>query len=263
MTEVCIVTGGTSGIGLSCVRLLSDAGYRVYTVSRRKAELSFAQSLCADVTDEQAIRETFEQVYETEGSLDLVVCCAGFGISGALEFTDQIDAKRQIDVNLFGIDNATKAAIPLMRKQGRGKLIFVSSVAGVSSIPFQGWYSVSKAAINAYTLALGNELRDFGISVCAVMPGDIRTGFTAARKKSEIGDDIYSGRISRSVTHMEKDELSGMPPEAVAKRVMHLAKQTHPKPLSSVGISYKAICCLVKLLPARVVNRIVFWLYCK
>ena len=263
MNKVCIVTGGTSGIGLACARLLSEAGCRVYTVSRRITELPFAESISADVTDEKAMREAIEAVFEKEKRLDVLVCCAGFGISGALEFTQSADAHRQMEVNLFGIDNASKAAIPLMRRQGGGQLIFISSVAGVVSIPFQGWYSVSKAAINAYTLALGNELRDFGITVSAVMPGDIRTGFTAARNKSETGDDIYNGRIARSVSHMERDELSGMPPEAVAKRVVRLTKQKHPKPISSVGFSYQAICCLVKLLPARLVNRLVCLLYCK
>jgi NAD(P)-dependent dehydrogenase (short-subunit alcohol dehydrogenase family) len=263
MNKVCIVTGGTSGIGLACAKLLSEEGCRVYTVSRRGAELPFAASISADVTDEQAVREVIARVYEKEKRLDIVVCCAGFGISGALEFTKSADAHRQMEVNLFGIDNVSKAAIPLMREQGGGQLIFISSVAGVVSIPFQGWYSVSKAAINAYTLALGNELRDFGISVSAVMPGDIRTGFTATRNKSEEGDDIYSGRISRSVSHMERDELSGMPPEAVAKQVVRLTKKKHPKPLSSAGFAYKAICCLVKLLPVRFVNRMVYMLYCK
>ena len=113
--------------------------------------------------------------------------------------------------------SATKAALPLMRAQGGGRIVNISSVAAPLAIPFQAWYSVSKAAVNAYTLALFNEVKQFGISVCAVMPGDIRTGFTSAREKSHAGDDVYKGRIARSVAKMEKDEENGMAPEVAGR----------------------------------------------
>lgn len=124
------------------------------------------------------------RVVQAEGRIDLLICCAGYGISGAAEMTDPQDAHRQLDVNLYGMDAVVRAVVPQMRKQETGRIVLISSVAGMLPIPFQLWYSVSKAAINAYTLALQNELKPFGISVCAVLPGDISTGFTAARKKS-------------------------------------------------------------------------------
>jgi len=263
MNKVSIITGGTSGIGAACARLFSASGYSVYTISRRKKELPGCISLSADVTDFSAVKDTLSTIYAREKRIDVIVNCAGFGISGALEFTDPTDARRQIEVNLFGIDNVCKAVIPYMRKQGSGRIINISSVAAIAAIPFQGWYSVSKAAINTYTLALANELRNFGISICAVMPGDIQTGFTDARRKSIVGDEVYDGRIERSVAHMERDERNGMPPEAVARKVLHLANVKHPKPLCSVGLSYQAICMLIKFLPAQLVNRIIYILYCK
>lgn len=261
--KVVVITGGTSGIGAACARAFAAQGCAVYTISRHGKNEPDIVSLCADVTDAQATAKQLDFIIGQEGQIDILICCAGFGISGALEFTDSCDAHRQMEVNLFGMDNAIKTALPQMRKQGCGKIIAVSSVAACAAIPFQGWYSVSKAAINTYILALSNEIRDFGIQACAIMPGDIHTGFTQARQKSESGDAIYAGRISRSVAHMEKDERNGMPPEAVADFILRLSRKRHLKPMYSVGIVYKAICILVKLLPAGVVNRIVYALYCK
>ncbi len=97
-----------------------------------------------------------------------------------------------------------RAVIPVMRAQRSGRIVNLSSVAGAIPIPFQAFYSANKAAINLYTMALANEIKPFGVQVCCVQPGDIRPAFTAARQKIVVGDDIYGGRISRSVAGMEK-----------------------------------------------------------
>lgn len=264
MIKTAIVTGGTSGIGAACAKFLSKSGYRVYTISRniRENETNIISLEC-DVTDSEKIKKTFNEIWMTENRIDLLVNCAGFGISGALEFTSADDSHRQIEVNLFGIDNTCRAVVPIMRQQGFGRIINISSVAAVIAIPFQAWYSISKAGINAYTLALSNEVRPFGISVCAVMPGDVKTGFTNARTKEHKGDDIYGGMISRSVSHMENDEQNGMSPYVIAKRILKVSKKKHIKPFYSAGIIYKCICVLAKILPGNLVNHLVYNLYCK
>ena len=202
-----------------------------------------------------------DRLVQQEGRLDIVVNCAGFGISGAVEYTELAEARRQFDVNFFGMVNVNKAVIPHMREQGSGRIVNISSVAAPVPIPFQTYYSASKAAINAYTLALANELRPYGVSVCAVMPGDIATGFTDARAKSIQGDEVYEGRISRSVSRMEKDEQSGMPASAAGRAVAKTALKRKSKPLCSIGFSYKAVCVLAKLLPARLANWVIGKLY--
>ena len=148
-----------------------------------------------------------------------------------------------------------------MRRQGGGRIVNISSVAAPVAIPFQTYYSASKAAINAYTLALANELRPFGITVSALMPGDIATGFTDARAKSIQGDEVYGGRIGRSVSRMEKDERGGMSAAAAGAYVAKTALKKRSKPLLSIGFSYKAVCCLVKILPCRLANWVVGKLY--
>lgn len=258
--KTAIVTGGTSGIGLAAALALARAGYAVYTFSRRETGPAGLTHLAVDVTDEAAVAAAVAQVVRQTGQLDLVVNCAGFGISGAVEFTETRDAQRLFDVNFFGMVRVSRAALPHLR-QTKGRIINVSSVAAPVAIPFQTYYSASKAAVNAYTLALANEVRPFGVTVCAVMPGDIRTGFTAAREKTALGDDLYQGRIARSVARMERDEAGGMAPEAVAAKICRLAGKKHVKGLYAVGLSYQAVCLLAKLLPVRALNRVVFGLY--
>ena len=122
-------------------------------------------------------------------------------------------------------------------------------------------YSAAKAAINAYSGALRCEVAPFGIDVCAVMPGDLKTGFTAAREKNVRGDAEYGGRISRSVSRMEHDEQTGMPPEKAAAFLCRVALRRRTKPLYAIGPQYSAAVLLSRLLPCRLVSWIVSRLY--
>ena len=216
-----------------------------------------------DVTDESAVRAAVSFVLEREGHIDAVVNCAGFGISGAVEFTELADAKAQMNVNFFGLVNVNRAVLPAMRQAGRGRIVNISSVAAVAHIPFQTFYSASKAAIESYTCALANEVRPFGITVTAVQPGDIRTGFTDARRKNAAGDEEYGGRISRSVAGMEKDERGGMSPEIAGKYIAKVTLKRRVKPISAIGLGYKCLSMLCKVLPCALRNWIVGLLYAR
>ena len=149
-----------------------EQGITVYEFSRRDTEVPGITHFSVDVTDEPSVQAAVQAVFEQEKHIDILVNCAGFGISGAVEYTELQDAKRQLDVNFFGTVNCTKAVLPIMHRRRRGKIVCVSSVAGAIPIPFQTFYSVSKSAINAYATALANEVRPYGIQVCAVQPGD-------------------------------------------------------------------------------------------
>ena len=260
-STVAIVTGGSSGIGLAAARALREKGLTVFVISRRPFSEKGLHHLCADVADEQQCRDAVQTVLRRSGDLDLLVNCAGFGISGAVEFTEPADAKKQMEVNFFGTVNMTRAVLGYMRERGNGKIVNISSVAAPAAIPFQAYYSASKAAINAWTAALANEVRPYGVTVTAVQPGDIKTGFTAAREKSTEGDEAYGGRISRSVAKMEHDEQNGMDPAAAGAYIAKIAMKDHPKPVYTIGFSYKAICVLLKLLPSRLANWLIGKLY--
>ncbi|MGI6071702.1 MAG: SDR family oxidoreductase [Lachnospiraceae bacterium] len=265
MTErkVAIVTGGSSGIGKTTAESLVRAGCRVYEFSRRDIRVEGVTHITADVTDGASVVSAVNSVLDREGKIDILVNCAGFGISGAIEFTDTEDAIRQFDVNFFGTVRCNKAVLRHMRNAGSGRIVNISSVAAPIPIPFQAYYSASKAAINNYSMALANEVRPYGITVCAIQPGDIATGFTDARVKTIAGDEEYGGRISRSVAVMEKDEKNGMSPETVGAYIAGISLRKRVKPLYAVGCVYKLFTVMIKLLPCRFANRVVGLLYAK
>lgn len=259
--KVAVITGASSGIGLECAKMLSKNGFTVYALSRRGGNDTGIQHIKCDVTDETAVKEVFLRIYEAEGRIDILVNNAGFGISGAVEFTDISNAKKQFDVNFFGTVICSKEVLKYMRKHKSGRIINISSMAAPLAIPFQSFYSASKAAVNSFTLSLANEVRPFGITVCALMPGDVKTEFTDNREKEISGKDVYGEIIEKSIAQMEKDEQNGMSAQKIAKAVLSLAVNKNPKPLSTTGLQYKAFALLSKVLPARIVNGVIAFIY--
>ena len=253
--RICLVTGGSSGIGRQTVRILSSRGLRVYEFSRRDPDgPQCATHITVDVTDERSVAQAVDRIVAEHGRIDLVINCAGYGISGAVEFTDSADAKKQFDVNFFGMVNVNKAVIGHMRKRRSGRIVNISSLAALFPIPFQAFYSASKAAMNSYSCALANELKPFNISVCAIQPGDIATPFTRNREKSCAGDAEYAGVIGRSVARMERDERRGMTAETAARLIADIALKPSVKPLYVIGLENKTLSVLQKILPVSLVN---------
>ena len=259
MKKVAIVTGGSSGIGKCTAERLKD-DYTVYEFSRSGKDKENIRHIDCDVTETEDIIKAVNKVIADTGRVDLVVNCAGFGISGAIEYTDLDDAKRQFDVNFFGLAEVNRSCIPHLKKS-KGRIISISSVAALAAIPFQAYYSACKAAVNSYTLALANELKPFGVSVCAIMPGDTSTGFTKARNKNIKGDGEYGGRISKSVEKMENDERKGVDADVVGRLICAVAKKKKIKPIYTVGWDYKLIICLLKILPYSLSNYLIAKLY--
>lgn len=260
---VVFVTGGSSGIGRETALALSRAGCTVYEGSRRDSSIGGITHVTLDVTDEASAQSAAREVVNKEGRIDILINCAGSGISGAVEFTSLKEAERQIDVNFFGTVNMTKAVLPYMRGAGAGRIVNISSVAAAFPIPFQAYYSASKSAINAYTLALANEVKAFGITAVAVQPGDIKTEFTASRSKSADGDEEYGGRISRSVAKMEHDEENGMSAEKAGDMIAKIALGKKSGTVCTLGLSYKLLRLAGKILPMSLANKIIGAMYAK
>lgn len=261
--KIAVLTGGTSGIGRQTALALKNAGYTVYELSRRAQGVEGLNHLVADVTDEAAVKKAVDEIVAREGKIDVLVNNAGFGISGAVEFTKTEDAKRLFDTNFFGMVNMNRAVVPVMREAGQGRIVNISSVAGQIPIPFQTYYSAAKAATNSYTMALANELRPYGVTVCAVQPGDIKTGFTKAREKTVDGDDVYGGRIGRSVSRMEHDEQTGMDPAVAGKFIANVAMKKKVSPIYTIGASYSFLTFLTRLMSWKTMNKIIGAIYAK
>ena len=283
MKMTLLITGASSGIGKAAATLFAERGYQVFDLSRRG-------TIPCDVTDEASVQRAVAEVMRRTDHIDVLILNAGFGISGPAECTPVEDVRRQMDVNFTGAVAVVQQVLPYMRQRRQGRIIFTSSVAAILPIPYQSFYSASKAAINAFALALQNEVRDYGICVSVLMPGDVRTGFTAARKKVQlpIGDagvspavmevrspstttkmfpsykeesEIAYPHAEQAVETMERDEQRGLSPQAMACCLYRIATARHPRPQYVGGAEYRLFAFLHWLLPQRLVNYIVGRIY--
>lgn len=260
MKKVVIITGASSGIGLATANFLTDKGYTVYGISKAEfASEKFKHYNC-DVCDTNQMSEIFKQIYEKEHQIDILINNAGMGISGAVEYIKKRDLDIIFDVNIKAVIMLSGLALPYLRET-KGKIINISSVAAPISIPYQACYSATKSAIESFSKALANEVKSQKIKVCCVRPGDTKTGFTANRIKTEVENDVYGKKITKSVKKMEKDEQNGTPPVKVSKLIYKMAKRKNPPLTVTVGLGYKTLCLLAKFLPTKFVNYIVGKLY--
>lgn len=257
--RVVVITGASHGIGAACAKTFLDSGDIVYGLCRTAPPDSRIRHIRVDLARSDDARTAIQRIAHEAGRIDVLVLNAGIGISGAVEFTELSEAQRQFDVCYFGALRILTPALPLLR-ESKGIILFTSSVAALTPIPFQAHYSACKAAINALVMALRNELRHTGVRVSAVLPGDVKTDFTSARRKSDVGAEVYPSLVS-SVSKMEHDEQTGMAPSRIASRFFTISHKKKPKPYYSVGLVYSFICTLVKVLPSRTACWIIGLLY--
>ncbi|HHW49043.1 MAG TPA: SDR family oxidoreductase [Clostridiaceae bacterium] len=272
--DVVLVTGASSGIGKAIAERLARLGYRVYGTSRKQKPLDdkslekqygpgFFKLIQLDVCNEESVKNAVEYVLEKEGTIDVLVNNAGFGIAGSVEDTSTEEAQKQFDTNFFGVHRMLRHVLPVMRKNRKGTIINISSVAGIFSIPFQSVYSASKYALEALSEALRVEVKPFGIKVVLVEPGDTRTEFTSRRQiVTAAGENsVYKESFERSLNTMVRDEINGPEPDVVAKVVIKILRRKNPPVRVVVGASYKAMVILKRFIPARFVEYIIGKLY--
>jgi NAD(P)-dependent dehydrogenase (short-subunit alcohol dehydrogenase family) len=261
-SKVVLVTGASSGIGKECAELLSQSGHKVYRGSRSTEDSLDAGKISLDVDSDVSVNSALSRIVEREGRVDVVVNAAGFGIVGAVEDTSLSEAKKQFETNFFGVVRVCKAVLPLMRQQGSGLIINISSIAGLISLPFQAFYSASKFAVEGLTEALRMEVATFGIRVVLVEPGDFRTEFTKNRKQTnEAGNNSgYRERYLRALAVFEKEEANGDDPTNVARLVSRIVDKKSPRLRYSVGpAGERVVPALKQILPHKVYQ----WLFMK
>ncbi|MBO7436665.1 MAG: SDR family oxidoreductase [Bacteroidaceae bacterium] len=251
---VILITGITSGFGRAMARQLSLDGHKVYGTYRRDSDpLPGVTYIRADVQDQESLKNAVAQVVEAEGRIDTLISNAGMGIGGPLEFTSIEDAQRQMDVNFMGMVRLVSLVVPIMRQQRHGHIICVSSIGGLMGLPYQGMYSASKFAIEGYCESLRLEVRQFGIKVTVINPGDFATGFTAQRDKVDNPDALaaYPG-YAKSMESIEHDENSGLQPDRLARRISKIVRKRHPRNRYIIAtLVQKASVLLKAILPSR------------
>ena len=252
---VILITGITSGFGKAMAEKLSREGHSVYGTHRRDCErIEGVHYIQAEVTDEASVKAAVQEVLDAEGRIDVFINNAGMGIGGPLEFSSLEDASRQMDVNWMGMVRFLHHILPVMREQRGGKIICFSSIGGLMGLPFQGLYSASKFAIEGYCEALRLELRDFGIKVVVIEPGDFATGFTAMRKSAG-GEAVHAAypKYAASLASIEKDETTGLKPEYLAGKISKIVNKHNPAHHYVIASPLQKLAVFAKwLLPGKV-----------
>lgn len=259
--KVVVITGASAGIGYDLSKYLNLKGYKVYGLSRSKFDVENVTHMKCDITDENNVTKVINEIINIEGKIDYLINNAGMGISGSIEGTSVEDVKKMFDVNFIGSFIVAKAVLPFMRNESKGKIINIGSVASEFAIPFQGFYSSSKSALKVFSEALSNEVKPYGIDVCTILPGDVKTNFTSNRQKNPNELDLYKNRVDKSIGVMEKDEQNGMTTTYVSKKIYKVIKSRRTPLVKTIGNQYKFLIFIKRLLPTKLVNKIVGLLY--
>lgn len=264
MNRIVLVTGGSRGIGAAIARTLAEAGDIVYAASRsgKAPEVPGVHPLVMDVNDEAKVRASVESIIAAEGRLDAVVVNAGNGIAGPMESFTDADARYQFETCFFGAVKTINACLPQFRSQGAGRVIAITSFAALVPLAYQGMYSAAKAALEMAVMDYAVELKPFGIQCACVLPGDVATGFTAARSFVPLPEDSpYKERYERCIDKITRDELGAVSPDLIARAVRRQLNRRRMKLQVVPGASYKLMSALVKVLPQRTVNWVMGLLY--
>lgn len=258
--SVVVVTGSSSGIGYELCKVLADAKCKVYGISRKTTSIEGVSHIKADVTNKEDVKAAFNKILAEAGKIDVLINNAGMGISGAIETAPEEDINKIVGVNFIGTVNCIQEVLPFMRENRSGKIINVSSVAGLMPIPFQGFYSATKASVILLTESLRMEVKPFKVEAGSILPGDTKTSFTGNRVKSPL-DSEYSAKEKKSVGVMEKDEQNGMSARYVALKIARYANKKKLPLAKVVGFKYKIFMLLNKFLPHKLVLYVISKMY--
>ena len=269
--KVALVTGGSSGIGACTVTELLEAGFTVYTVARRVDRMQplaerGAHVFAMDVTDDASMVAGVERIVAEQGRIDVLVNNAGYGSYGAVEDVPLDEARRQFDVNVFGLARLTQLVTPHMRAQGSGRIVNISSIGGKFYEPFGAWYHATKFAVEGFSDCLRLELRPFGIDVVIIEPGPIITEWNEIARDSLLeasgsGDYArYAKKAHAVLTEFDKPGRASRP-EAVARKIRKAATTRRPAARYPVGRGARAITMSRDHTPDAIFDRVIARMY--
>lgn len=267
ITRTALVTGASSGIGEETARRLQGLGYTVYGAARRtdrleKLAAEGVRPLAMDVTDDASMTAGIARIIEEAGRIDVLVNNAGYGSYGAIEDVPIDEARRQFEVNLFGLGRLVQLVTPHMRGQKSGTIINISSMGGRLTTPLGGWYHATKYAVEALSDALRMELKPFGIDVVLVEPGGIRTewaGIAADHLEETAEGSAYSDQIRAVAGSMRNESVQRRqsPPSVIANTVERIVTARKPRTRYAVGFMAKPLITARRVLPDRVFDRVI------
>jgi NAD(P)-dependent dehydrogenase (short-subunit alcohol dehydrogenase family) len=256
-TRTVLITGASAGLGQACADHLAHTGWTVVGASRRGTSGKNWTGITMDVDNDSSVFDGVTKTSLEHDRLDAVVACAGWGAAGAVEETPIGDAKAQFETNFWGCVRVVQAALPIMRRQGHGRIVLMSSIGGLLGIPYQAFYAASKFALEGYAESLAYEVAPFNIHVTLVEPGNFKTEFTQSRRLvTPLVGDPYKAARDKAIAVMEHDETNGADPKDVAKVVERILNAKSPARRVSVGKLDERMGILGKrLLPFRLFEK--------
>jgi NAD(P)-dependent dehydrogenase (short-subunit alcohol dehydrogenase family) len=259
--KVALVTGASSGIGEATVRRLLAEGWQVYAAARRTERMQplaalGARVIALDLCDDASMVAAVDTVRSERGRLDALVNNAGYGSYGALEDVPLDEARRQFEVNVFGLARLTQLVLPMMRAQRGGVVVNVTSIGGKMHEPLGSWYHATKFAVEGLSDCLRMELAPFGIHVVIVEPGAIRTEWGGIAHDSLLarsGHTAYAEQAAPHARMLASGDTSSMasPPEVVAATIAKALRARRPRTRYATGGGAHAILLLRRLLSDR------------
>lgn len=240
-----LITGGTSGIGRELANIYKNEGYQVYAVGLDPNPLDKNEYFC-DVTNINSIQNIADKFEH----LDLLICSAGFGISGSLELTGADIAKKLFDVNYFGVLNTCQVCLPKIQKHS--KIIVIGSCCGLFALPFRAHYCASKSAINMFANGLRMELSKTDIDVTVVNPGDVKTEFIQNRIKNFETNERYQNRVKNAQEVVESKNDKRMSVKFCARKIFKICKKKNLKASYIIGFKYKVLNFFAKIMPKNI-----------
>jgi len=234
---VVLVTGASSGFGRATAALLADRGYRVFGTSRAPAPDAprGVELLTLDVRSDESVAACVDAALQRAGRLDALVNNAGVALFGESEATSVDQARAQFETNLFGAVRMVNAVLPAMRAQGGGRIVNLSSLAGLLGVPLMSLYSASKFALEGYSESLRYELRPLGVWVTLIEPGFTRTGLAAATQRAADPIGAYDGLREAARGAIAEQVAGGDPPELVAETILGALRAREPRLRYRVG----------------------------
>lgn len=260
MKKVILITGISSGFGKQTAALLAQNGHTVYGTVRKTIEIdSLVNVLKLDLMNPDSITKAVQTVVQREGRIDVLINNAGMHTGGPIETLPLEYIKMQMDTNFLGLVQLTRKVLPVMRKQGSGTIINFGSIGGLMGLPFQGFYSASKFAIEGFSEALRMEVKQFKINVVVINPGDFHTSNSANRRGflANSDEDPYQDQFAKTLSIIENDEAKGWSPEVLAKKIVKIVESKKPKQRYVIAsLEQKLAVVLKSILPGKVFGKI-------
>ncbi len=216
-----IITGTSAGIGFTLAEYLGKKGHIVFGLSRKKVESDYFTTIPTDITDNTQVQNAIAEILKTEAGIDVLINNAGMGMVGAIEDSSQAEILQLFNLNLVGSVQMMTAVLPNMRAQKMGKIINVSSIGSEMGLPFRGFYSASKSAVDKVTEAIRYEVSPWNIQVCALHLGDIKTNIAENRVKTVVSEP-YQKTFNKVYSLMNAHVDQGSEPQEVAKYIERL-----------------------------------------